>query len=87
VPVYGEDVDAVLDLGPDGDLRAIRLMRWSNLTPDGRYAWVPYSARVEAERTFGGYTIPSAVTAAWHLSSDEGFDFFHAAVSDVQFRP
>jgi hypothetical protein len=87
VPVDGEDVDATLGLGADGALRAIRLPRWSNLTPDGRYDWVPFSARVEAERTFGGYTIPSAVTAVWHLCIDQAFEFFHAAVSDVQFRP
>ena len=52
-----EDVDATLDLAPGGDLRAIRLLRWSNLTPDGRYAWVPYSGSTVEVRMSTGVSV------------------------------
>lgn len=65
MPVHGDTVEAILRLGPDGELTALQLQRWSNFTDDGHFGWVPFSATATAPRIFGGYTIPSEITATW----------------------
>jgi hypothetical protein len=85
VPVHGDTVEAILRLGPDGELAALQLQRWSNFTDDGHFGWVPFSATATAQRTFGGYTIPSEITATWAPGTGREFDFFHAHVEDVEF--
>nr|WP_218160442.1 DUF6544 family protein [Amycolatopsis marina] len=86
VPIDGEDIEAVLHLGAEGELVELRLLRWSNLTEDGRYGWVPFSAKVHAHRSFDGYTIPSDIRASWATGTEREFEFFHATVEHAQFR-
>src|SRR5262249_566732 len=63
MPIDHEDVRVRIRLESDGLLRELRLERWSDLTEDGRYAWVPFASHTEAERTFGDYTVPSRLRA------------------------
>jgi hypothetical protein len=63
VPVHGEIVRATLELGPAGELQAMRLDRWSDLTDDQAYGPVPFESRIDGERTFGDLTIPSELHA------------------------
>jgi hypothetical protein len=85
VPVHGEMVRARLELGPAGELQAMRLDRWSDLTDDQTYGPVPFESRVDGERTFGDLTIPSELHATWWAGSDRAFRFFEAAVDDASF--
>jgi hypothetical protein len=61
--------------------------RWGNLTPDGRYAAIPFGVNVVSERTFGGYTVPSEVRVAWWHGTDRAFEFFRAAIVQAAFLP
>lgn len=85
VPVDSEDVEVALRLGPEGQLRELSCRRWSDLTDDGSYAWIPFASYAEAEQTFGDYTVPSQVRAVWWAGTDRQFDFFIASVDDVQY--
>jgi hypothetical protein len=85
IPVHGEDVAATLRIGLAGELRELNIDRWSDLTDDGSYAWIPFVSRVAAERAFGDYTIPSEVQAAWWAGTDREFAFFSATVDDATF--
>ncbi len=85
LPIDGEDVEATMQLGSDGELDALSLMRWSDLTEDGHYDWVPFEAMVASHRTFGGYTIPSELTATWAPRTERELEFFRARVEDAQF--
>lgn len=85
VTVDGEDVQAAFRLEPGGELAELNLLRWTDLTDDRTYGWVPFSARVAAHRSFDGYTIPSDVTATWHAGTKHEFDFFHAVVQEARF--
>jgi hypothetical protein len=85
IPVQGEDVAASLRIGPAGELRELNIDRWSDLTDDGSYAWIPFASRVVAERAFGDYTIPSEVQAVWWAGTDREFAFFSATVDDATF--
>lgn len=87
VPVDGQQARATMRLGPDGELVEVSLLRWSDLTEDGTYGWVPFAARATAHRTFSGITIPSTIAATWATGTEREFDFFHAAVHDARFTP
>jgi hypothetical protein len=47
-----------------GAVQQVTLPRWTNV---GRTVWheEPFTAVLQAERTFGGYTIPTKTTAGW----------------------
>jgi hypothetical protein len=85
VPVHGEEVAATLRIGPTGDLRELHIERWSNLTDDGSYTWIPFAAQATAERTFGDYMVPSEVQATWWAGTERAFAFFHATVDEATF--
>jgi hypothetical protein len=85
VPVHGEEVAATVRIGPAGELRKLHIERWSDLTDDGSYAWIPFATQVAAERTFGDYTIPSEVQATWWAGTEREFAFFRATVDDATF--
>jgi hypothetical protein len=74
-----------IELAADGQLRELRLQRWSDLTDDGNYAWIPFASYTQAERTFGDYTVPSQIRASWWAGTDREFEFFHTTVDDIQY--
>jgi hypothetical protein len=87
MPVDNEDVQVTMRLEADGQLNQLYLQRWSDLTDDGSYAWIPFASYTEAERTFGDYTVPAQIRASWWAGTDREFEFFRAAVDDIQYSP
>ena len=79
-----------LDFGIDdhGRLTSVMLQRWGN--PDGgAFRLVDFGGRIEAERTFDGYTIPSRVRVGWYFGTPrfetEG-EFFRATIDHATFK-
>jgi hypothetical protein len=87
MPIDNEDVQVTMHLESDGQLRELSLQRWSDLTDDGSYAWIPFAARTEAERTFGDYTVPAQIRASWWAGTDREFEFFRTVVDNIQYSP
>jgi len=87
LPLDNEDVQVTMHVESDGQLRELHLQRWSDLTEDGRYTWIPFAACTEAERTFGDYTVPTQVRASWWAGTDRDIEFFRAVVDDIQYAP
>jgi hypothetical protein len=87
MPVENEDVSVTMRIEADGLLRELRLERWSDLTDDGKYAWIPFAAHTEAERTFGDYTVPSRLRASWWAGTDREFEFFQTEVDSIDYSP
>jgi hypothetical protein len=85
MPIDSEAVPVTMELAADGQLRELRLQRWSDLTDDGHYAWIPFAAYTQAERTFGDYTVPSQIRASWWAGTDREFEFFRTTVDDIQY--
>jgi hypothetical protein len=84
----GDQEEAVrLRVGPDGRVHEVLLQRWGN--PDGEpFGLYPFTVTVDAERTFDGLTIPSAIRATWwtgQLRPEDG-EFFRAEITDAAFR-
>jgi hypothetical protein len=87
MPIDGEEVQATMHLEADGQLRELRLQRWSDLTDDGKYTWIPFASYTEAERTFGDYIVPSQLRACWWAGTEREFEFFRTVVDDIQYSP
>ncbi len=70
LPVDGEDIALWLELDEAGRLLELRMQRYGNA---GGEPWgtLPYGFVVEAERTFGGYTIPSVLSGGWSYGSED----------------
>ena len=80
--VDGEAVPLTLSVDDAGRLREITLMRYGDVGVED-FQLIPYGFRVEAERTFGGYTIPSRVRGGWWYGT-ERFDPEAEAVFEVE---
>lgn len=85
--IDNEDVRVTMRVESDGLLRELSLQRWSDLTDDGSYAWIPFASHTEEERTFGDYTVPSRLRASWWAGTDREFEFFRAVVDTIHYSP
>lgn len=65
VTVDGTATTLTLHIDPEGRLRESVSMRWGAKSKDGSYNYFPYGVTVTEEKTFGGYTIPSRMSATW----------------------
>jgi hypothetical protein len=81
-----ETITLTLFVEPDGRLREVRILRWGDQTEDGGFGYVPFGGRIQEERDFGGYTIPSKVSVGWRIGTDRYFEFFRAQIESAGFR-
>jgi hypothetical protein len=87
VPIDGETIPLTLTIASDGGLQRVTMKRWGNLTPDGQYASIPFGADACAERTFGGYTVPSDLRVSWWYGTERAFPFFRASLAQATYQP
>jgi hypothetical protein len=84
--IAGEPVELTVYVDPEGRLRGLTLLRWGDRTDDGRYGYVPFGGEFAEERTFGGYTIPTQISAGWWFGAHRYFEFFRARIEAALFR-
>ncbi len=69
-------------------MRGVSLARWGN--PNGEpFAERQFGAIVEAERSFGHYTIPSRLRVGWYPGSDQfesAGEFFRCTIDEATFK-
>lgn len=85
--LHGRTFAPTLTVAADGRLLAIELPRWGD--PDGGgFRELPFGGRFSAERTFGGFTIPTACRAGWHFGTAQEAEgeFFRAEILAAAFR-
>jgi hypothetical protein len=75
-----------ISLSPAGAVREIVGQRWSNANPDKAFRLQPFGGTIEAERRFGGYTIPSRISAGNHFGTAEDLPFFQAEITQARYR-
>ena len=85
MPIDRQDVQVRMHLDANGRLCELHLRRWSDLTDDGTYTWIPFASSMEAERTFGDYTVPSQIRASWWADTEREFEFFRTTVDNIEF--
>jgi hypothetical protein len=74
-----------LTLGADGAVREAIGQRWSNANPQKAFRLQPFGGTVEAERSFGGFTIPSRLRIGNHYGTDDYLPFFQAEVTNARY--
>jgi hypothetical protein len=83
--IGGDEQRVEVHVGVDGEVRGVLIQRWGQ-PPGTPYGCYPFGVTVEAERTFGGITIPSTLRAGWWWGTDrqdEG-EFFRAEITGAQ---
>ncbi|MGB3695946.1 MAG: DUF6544 family protein [Gordonia sp. (in: high G+C Gram-positive bacteria)] len=76
--------DVTLTVADDGALQAVTMKRWGR--PPGRAVGShDFRARILAEGTFGGLTVPTEVRVGWPTATDDG-DFFCATITAADHR-
>jgi uncharacterized protein DUF6920 len=83
--IDNETITMTLSVNHDGKLRQIVLSRWGDKLVDGRFGYAPFGGTMKAERSFGGYTIPSEISCGWWFGTDRYFEFFHAQIKEADF--
>ncbi|MEH2041211.1 DUF6544 family protein [Nostoc sp.] len=87
VSVDGTPVTITLTIDAEGRLQESVSLRWGAKTEDGSFAYFPYGIKVEEEKTFDGYTIPSRLSAAWCYGDVDREPplVFHYAIEKAHF--
>lgn len=84
--VRGEEMTLTLAVDADGRLMEVTTRRYGNQTDDGSFQYIPYGATSAAERTFGGYTIPTSLSIGWWYGTDRYAESIRLDVEQVQYK-
>lgn len=78
----------VLDLTiePNGALKELAGVRWSNANPQKEFRLQSFGGTVVGERTFGGFTIPARLTVGNHYGTREYLPFFQTELVAATYR-
>lgn len=88
VAIGAEQVDLHLRVDHAGGLRSMWLPRWGN-PEGGPHRYLRFGGSVEADGTFGGFTIPTRLRIGWHFGAegfDEGGEFLRVQVDQASYR-
>jgi hypothetical protein len=88
VTVGGETTRVTLAVDQQGRLVDLSLPRYGNDTPDKRHQYIPFGGPFDlaAERTFGGYTIPTQVRAGWWYGTPAYRETFRFAITAATYE-
>jgi hypothetical protein len=74
-------------LGPDGTVRQVSTMRWSNANAERTFKLQPFGGTMEAEGTFDGYTVPVRMKVGNHFGAEEYLPFFQVDSIEAEYLP
>lgn len=80
IHLYGETTPVTIAVDSEGQPREVTLPRWGNATDDQTYRYIPYGATITEGRAFGGYTIPTRITAGWWYGTERYQDAIRISV-------
>ncbi|MHC5745920.1 MAG: DUF6920 family protein [Nostoc sp.] len=84
--VDDEPVTLTLFIDANGKLLKLSLPRWGDQTEDGSYTYIPFGGEYQEEKTFGGFTIPSQMSAGWWFGTERYSEFFRPTIEQAEFR-
>jgi hypothetical protein len=86
VTVAGETTRLVCTVDSDGRLIEVSFPRFGNLTSDQHYQYIPFGGPVDAEGTFGGYTIPTRIRGGWWYGTEQYEEAFRFHITGASFE-
>lgn len=85
---HNETAEIDYEIAEDGRLKAVSMPRWGN-AEGPEFHYVNCGGFVDAERSFGGYTIPTRMRVGWHFGTEkfesEG-EFFRVTIDNATYR-
>lgn len=81
--IDSEPITLNLTIDRDGRLLSLSVARWGENAEDKNWQYIPFGGKVEAEQTFGGYTIPSELNAGYWFGTDRYWAFFQANIIEA----
>jgi hypothetical protein len=75
-----------LTLDQNGAVVQVVGQRWSNANPEQAFRLQPFGGSVEAEATFGGFTIPAVLKVGNHFGTGDYFPFFQAEILSAVYQ-
>ena len=75
-----------LTLDQNGAVVQVVGQRWSNANPEQAFRLQPFGGSVEAEATFGGFTIPAILKVGNHFGTGDYFPFFQAEILSAVYQ-
>jgi hypothetical protein len=86
VRVGGEPTRLVYVVASNGRLIDSTLPRFGNQTPGQHYEYIPFGGPMDAEETFGGYTIPTRIRMGWWYGTEQYEEEFRFQVTAATFE-
>ncbi len=86
MPLRRELLLLTLVIDRDGKLLKLSLPRWRDHTEDGSYNYIPFGGEYQEDHAFGGFTIPSRMSAGWWFGTERYLEFFRAMIEQAEFR-
>jgi hypothetical protein len=87
LPYGGDTLEVRITTADSGALQRVDIDRWARLGR-GTYRLHPFTAEIHREATFGGYTVPSQLTAGYpsHTEPWPGSAFIRTTIDEATFR-
>jgi hypothetical protein len=84
--VDDEELEMTLAVDASGRLREVVMQRWGEVGDKRGYDYIPFGIVVHEERIFGGYTIPSSMSAGWWYGTDRYVESIRWIIEEAQFK-
>ncbi|TBR62022.1 hypothetical protein B4U84_10350 [Westiellopsis prolifica IICB1] len=81
-----ESVTLTLVVDAEGKILKLSLPRWGDKTDNGSWDYIPFGVEFQAEKKFGGFTIPSQINAGWWFGTQRYLEFFRATVEKAEYK-
>ena len=65
---------------------ASSIQRYGNHTANKGYQYIPFGIKTEKEGVFGGYTIPTRVSAGWWFGTDRYEEDFRFGIAGAAYH-
>jgi hypothetical protein len=71
-----------LRIDDHGAIRTVTALRWGN-AGEKTFQYIPFGGEIHAERRFGDFVVPSALSVGWWFENPRFAPFFKANILDV----
>lgn len=79
-----EPIVLTLTIDADGKLLKLSLPRWGEQTKSD-WQYIPFGGEIQTEKTFGGYTVPTKISAGYWFGTEKYQEFFQSCIKQAKF--
>lgn len=79
-----ESITLTLTIDADGKIVELSLPRWADET-ESDWQYIPFGGKIEAEKTFSGYTVPTNIIAGYWFGTEKYRPFFQSCIEQAKF--